>query len=36
MKRLIFLGILSAIFTTGLKAQNEIDALRYSRLNPSG
>ncbi|HCT72277.1 hypothetical protein SDC9_21570 [bioreactor metagenome] len=36
MKKLIILGILSIFTTYGLKAQNEIDALRYSRLNYSG
>ncbi len=36
MKRFIFLIALPLLTVSGLKAQNEIDALRYSRLNYSG
>lgn len=36
MKKLVYLTLIAAIFSVQGYAQNEIDALRYSRLNYSG
>lgn len=36
MKKLVILSLIAAFFSLQVNAQNEIDALRYSRLNYSG
>lgn len=36
MKKLVLFSLIAALFTAETTAQNEIDALRYSRLNYSG
>jgi hypothetical protein len=36
MKKLVLISLIAALFTAEVTAQNEIDALRYSRLNYSG
>ena len=36
MKKLVILSLISTLFLLQVNAQNEIDALRYSRLNYSG